>query len=229
MLTIICGENIVKSREYLLQAKEQAKLKGYEIRELRVTDIDQLEKWLFKAPSLFAERVLYITENLVKHLKGKRSKHEYSHIDDLGARQDIYWYDWEKDLSAREITGLKKVIIKEFKLSESIFKLLDQCYPGNKKFFFSTLQTLSETNDEMFIYTLLHRHIRTLLVLKSGDVPKTLPPWQKAKLLGQAEQWTEAKLATFYEGLARIDLTTKTSSNIFGIKGSIEVLASRIL
>jgi hypothetical protein len=48
--------------------------------------------------------------------------------------------------------------------------------------------------------------------------------WQAGKLSKQASYWKEGKLEAFYDGLARIDVSIKTSSNIHGLGKSLDIL-----
>ncbi len=131
--------------------------------------------------------------------------------------------DWEEK-SGREIK-LKPSEIKEFKLSNTVFQLQEACYPGNLKTFIKSLNTVSETQDEGFIFTMLSRHIRTLLLTKTDQLPTSVPFWMKKKFLDQTNRWSLEGLLGFYEGIARLDSSIKTSNNLYGIKGSLELLS----
>jgi len=76
---------------------------------------------------------------------------------------------------------------------------------------------------------MLYRHIRLLVLLLTDGLSDKLPPWQKYKVLGQAKKWEKQSLIDFYSGLIRIEIGSKTSSNPYGIRKSIEILACHYL
>lgn len=225
MLQIICGEDSAASRNYFHQLKSEYKKKGYEIKLVPASDVEELPKWILESPSLFAPQTLYVTENLIRKLKQKKSKELYSRVDEAAASGDVIWIDWENDLGARDITTLKHHKVKEFKPSESIFGYLEKCYPGNLKGFVESGDKLLDTVEEGFIFAMLSKHIRTLLLIQNNATPKTVQAWQAGKLRSQASRWKPEKLVSFYAGLARIDVSLKTSSNMHGIKKSVDILA----
>ncbi|MEN9328393.1 MAG: hypothetical protein RI947_1201 [Candidatus Parcubacteria bacterium] len=225
MLQIICGEDVTASRTYFQQLKTEYKKKGYEIKLVPMSEVEELPKWILESPSLFAPQILYVTENLVRKLKQKKSKELYSRIDEAGAAADVFWIDWENDLTSRDITTLKNHKIKEFKPAESIFGYLDKCYPGNLQGFVESGEKLLDTVEEGFIFAMLSKHIRTLLLIQNNAAPKTIQAWQAGRLRSQVARWKPDKLIAFYEGLARIDVSLKTSSNMHGIKKSVDILA----
>ena len=116
-------------------------------------------------------------------------------------------------------------VVKEFKPSQNIFKLLDSCYPGNLKTFLNTLQTLSESTEDIFIFIMLARHMRNILSVKLGEKIPKLASWQLGKLSNQARYWDEKNLINFYQGLHRIDVNSKTNGTPFSVKKSLDILA----
>lgn len=136
--------------------------------------------------------------------------------------------DWEDQVSARElkITG---AAVKEFKPAQNIFKLLDACYPSNLKTFLKILHEIPAKTEEGFVYIMLVRHIRNLLLAKSGAVNAKLASWQLAKMRQQAKLWQDEPLISFYDGLYRIDVSTKTGKNPYSLGKSLDILASYFL
>lgn len=227
MLTIICGEDTIASRQYFQKIKEDYKTKGYEICLISKADSETIRIETSEMDSLFSPKRAFFSEHLVKYLKRSKSKEVLAEIQAV-MKTDIEWFDWEQ-YQAREIANPKGATIKEFKPSSSIFKLLDECYPGNLKQFMTDSAAVLETQEDGFIYAMLCKHIRGLILAKSGSLPSSTSPWQRGKLSTLARLWPEDKLIAFYEGLGRIDVSVKTSSSPYGIKKSLDILACYLL
>lgn len=215
MLTIICGEDTVSSRDYFKKLKAEFQNKGYQIYYLLPQDLREISSLPSSSPTLFGDKIAYFTENLLAKLKDKKIP-------------SIPIIDWEEK-SLYQLKIPKGAVVKEFKLPISIFKLLDACYPGNLNNFLKILHQLSDKIDDGFIFVMLAKHIRNLLIIKLGERLDKLSPWQLKKIKTQSKFWSLKKLINFYEGLYRIDLRTKTSKNPFDIRRSLDILACYIL
>lgn len=223
MLTIVCGEDTSASRDHYQKLKKHYTENGYEVVNIPKADLETIRTYTTETESLFSPKRAFFSEHLVKFLKKSKNKTTLQEIQDI-MKSDIHWYDWEQ-YQAREITNPKGATMKEFKPPQSIFMLLDICVPGNREQFITMTAQLAQTVEDGFIYTMLWKHIRNLVIVKSGVPSTTVPAWQKLKLMAQAQRWQQDKLVGFYEGLARIDQTIKTSSNPYGIKKSLDILA----
>jgi hypothetical protein len=227
MLTIICGEDIPAARQQLVSLKEKYKEKGYAIRQIPLNELPQIYKSSQGVVDLFGQESVYFVDNISSKYKG-RGKNEFKDtIADISKNPTTHIVSWEEGKSAYDLSTIKKLAttFDEYKPSRTIFQLLDDCYPGNLKTFLSSLEIVSTSQDILFVYTLLWRHIRKLLLANEHIFDKSIQSWQKPKLIQQANMWDNKKLIYFYEGLIRIDQGMKTSSSTFDMKESIEILA----
>ncbi len=230
MLTIICGEDIVTSRNYFTSIKNQYSLKGYEINNITHQDIDKLLMWLGESVSLFSQKKLFSAENLNKYLKkkadaqGNKILEELKKIEKSKAVELIVW----EGIAQRELKLVKTGKVKEFKPSQTIFKLLDSLYPGNKTSFVTQLNNLNNVEDT-FIFIMLTKHVRNLILVKEGEIPQRMQSWQIYKLKSQLKYWKIDNLINFYEALFKIEMGSKTSSSPYSIKESLEILACHFL
>ena len=224
MLTIICGEDSVESRRYFIDQQRLLKEKGFEIVNVDYHQVLELDETGNSESSLFATKRAYFTQSLNKKIFKKMSEKNEKKIKAIVDSKSIQVYDWEEETSARDLKTIKGAVVKEFKPSQTIFKLLDSCFPGNLKTFLSTLQTLSESTEDIFIFIMLARHIRNILSVKMGEKIPKLASWQLGKLANQAKYWEEKNLINFYQGLHRIDLNSKTNGTPFTIKKSLDIL-----
>ena len=233
MLTIICGEDIVASRNYLSQMKNEFSKKGEEVTNLSPQEVPDILKWQGDNLNLFSSKLIFITEHLESSIIRKRGKKSVKKstvktleeiVLEIAGRKDIELINWEEK-AGREVKLKDSAKVKEFKPSKSIFKLLESCSPGNLKVFVETLSIISESQDETFIFIMLYRHIRTLLLAHEGIFANTVQSWQRHNLSSQTKLWTQNKLSDFYEGLYRIETSTKSGTNPYGVKKSLEILA----
>ncbi|MEO6508473.1 MAG: hypothetical protein ABIO02_00815 [Patescibacteria group bacterium] len=227
MLTIICGEDTIASRTYFINLQSEYQKKGFYIEKILPNQIEEVIKMNGNEGMLFNGEKLYSVQGLTTYTARKKSKEFEGVIKKLIEDKEITVLDWEEK-SAREIK-LKATDVKEFKPSQTVFQLQESLYPKNLKQFLITLNMLAETQEEGFIFTMLARHSRTLLLTKTNQLPSTVPPWMKQKLKAQADRWTVEGLSGFYEGIAKLDTSIKTSTNLYGIKGSLELLGCYFL
>lgn len=229
MLTIICGEDVIASRNYYSYLYESYKKRQYSIEFVKANELSKITKWMGESASLFAEKSIFFTENLSKKIQRKGAGEISKTIDKIILMKDVEVVSWEQEKQKRELKISSKAKIKEFKPDKTIFKFLDACFRGNIKNFLYTLNNLPKTTDDLFIFVMLVRHIRNLLLVKHGIVPKNIQKWQLWKLESQAKLWKKNDLEEFYHGLHKIDIALKTSKNPYSVKKSLDILACYFL
>ena len=225
MLITVCGEDSIASRNYVNTLKQEYKKKEYEIKHIPAREILDVIKSGANSISLFEQRRVFFIESLNTYISSIKDKAVIKEIEELATNKNIDILNWEDGKSSRDIKAKLLGTIKEFKPDKSVFNLLDACIPGNLTHFITILNQVTETQDEGFAYAMLCKHIRTLILAGSDSLPSSVPSWQKYKLIGQAKKWDLEKLVSFYDGLAKVDVSLKTSNNIHGVKNSLELLA----
>lgn len=224
MLTIICGEDSIASRNYFTDQQKIFKEKNFDVVDLDYHQVLDLDETGASESSLFSTQRVYFTNSLNKKVLKKINGKTEKKIKDIIGSKEVQVYDWEEETSARDLKPIKGMIIKEFKPNQNIFKLLDSCYPGNLKTFLNNLNSLSGSTEDIFIFIMLARHMRNILIVKSGEKIPKLMSWQIAKLSNQAKFWELKNLINFYEGLHRIDVNSKTNGTPFSVKKSLDIL-----
>lgn len=232
MIHLFCGEDSIRSRKAYTDHIEKCITEGFEAHHLRASEItDILRK--SGEQSLFSQQILYVTEGLEKvpFRKSAKTKKDsfYDTVLQLAQSKEILLASWEEDRQARLCKLKDSTIIHESRLSDSIFTFFESIKPKNKVIFITKLRSLLETQEEMFVFIMLQRHIRALVQIMQSDAHSALPPWQKAKLMTQAQAWDSRSLLDFYAGLIKIEIGTKTSANPYGIQKSLEILACHYL
>ncbi|QQS43628.1 hypothetical protein IPM65_05780 [Candidatus Roizmanbacteria bacterium] len=226
MLTIIAGEDTIRSREKLQELKEQYKQKGYSIDLVAIADIPDLLKNADGVTNLFGQESVYITENASSKYKGRAKTPYKDAVQQIAKSSVIHLIDWEEGKSSYDLATIKKIATTfyEAKPEKTIFELLDACYPGNLEDFLRSLEIVNASQDMGFIYALLCRHVRKLYLASEGIIDTKTPPWQRGRISFQAKKWDTQKLMKFYEGLARIDTSMKTNTTPYDLKKSVELL-----
>ena len=228
MLTIICGEDSVASYNYFYNLKNEFKKKEYEIYDIEPSDISEITSWRGESESLFSIKKAFFIQNLNKKTN-KKNLNQLKIINQLINSKDIEVISYEEGIPSRFLKFGEKAKIKEFKISENIFKLLDACYPNNLKNFVSLLNSVKANADEIFIFIMLTRHMRNVLAIKIDPNSSKLAPWQAAKLKHQASLWQTEKLVSFYNSFHNIDLSMKTNSSPYSPCNSLDILSSYYL
>lgn len=226
MLTVIAGENVVSSRQKLLDLKSKYLEKGYEVSEISVDNVESLLNDYDGVMNLFGQEPVYIVENLAKKYKGRAKTTFKEAVQNIAKKQTLHLISWEEGKSAYEISGLKRIAstFDEHKLDQNIFGLLENCYPKNLNIFLKDLEKVEKTQDAGFIYAMLCKHVRKLLLAKEDFFDKKTAPWQKSRIKSQSEKWEKKLLTNFYEGLCKIDRSIKTNSTTYDLKQSMEYL-----
>ena len=227
-MTIVCGEDSVASYDYFFNLKKEFKEKEYEIYDIDPLKIDEITSWRSESPSLFSNKKVFFIQNLNKKTNKKNLK-QFKTINQLIESKYIEVVLYEEETPSRFLKFGEKAKIKEFKISENIFKLLDACYPGNFKNFVLLLNSVRTNADEIFIFIMFTRHIRNLLTIKIDPSSSKLASWQAAKLKHQAALWQLDKLISFYYSFHKIDLSIKTSSSPYSPCNSLDILTSYYL
>ena len=93
----------------------------------------------------------------------------------------------------------------------------------------TNLEAFTTTDNEHFVFSMLVKLARNLILVKSGEIPPRMQTWQAGKLRRQAMLWKEDNLILFYEALYKIEAGTKTGTTPFSLKESLAILACHFL
>lgn len=223
MFTLVCGEDSVASWNALMQKKKNLTDQHIEVSDIAPRDLEDAIKD-GGAVSLFATQIAYITTGLVSYLKRKKSKPS-DYFSQLQKNKEVIVIDWENGKSLYELGLRKESYTEEYKPSADIFSLLDFCVPGKRKDFVDHLHKVLTLQEEVFVYTMLHKHVRSLLVASTNPTKVAGAPFMVSRIKSQARKWDTPKLIKMYEGLARIDISRKTNASPYSIGQSLEILA----
>lgn len=225
MIAIICGEDIVASRDYLNEVlKKNNEKNGSSVQSVSPAEIVELSLQDSAPISLF-DTPVYLLENASKKITRKGSGDLYKALLKIAKSSEIELFIWESGIGKREIKTADLGAVKEFKPSSSIFSLLDQCYPSNLEHFVAEFYKVVTPQTELFIHIMLTRHVRTLLAIRLGEIPPRMMSWQLGKLKAQASRWNAKDLLDFYEKLLSIEVQLKTGRSVYSVAESITLLS----
>lgn len=226
MLTIICGEDSVKSREYLQQLLSEYRKKSVSHEYITKDDLPRLSRTEVQSTDLFGNASVYVIENLNKALGRKSAKDTlWNALEAINKNPHVVLLDWEKETASRDLRIGKMGAVKEFKPDANVFTFVEACYPGNLKRFLTLLGKVATPQNDMLVYVLLVRHVRNLVLMAIGDPAASLQPWQRGKLAAQSKLWSKNTLLDFYDKLLAIEISLKTGKSIYSLKESIEIVA----
>lgn len=226
MITILHGDDVLRSRDALAQFIEQ--LHGKEIIRLDGKSLDPtILVQSFESHSLFKNERVVVIENLLSSQRSPKQRTELVAYLKRGAF-DADVLLWEGKPAGKYIISLKKqknVRVREFKMPSTIFKLLDSLSPGNTPAGLALLrETLANSVPEI-VFTMFVRQFRLLLALSThADIEETkrLAPWQAVRIARQASYFTANQLKACYRELMLIDFRVKTGKTPLALTKHLE-------
>ena len=223
MLIILHGENIIDSRNKLVELINDAKNKNKSIERLDAKKINPgiLESKLIKQ-DLFGTEITIIIEELHSLPRSKQK----NILVELIAKSEVNVILWEKrKLTATMLKKFPQAKTIEFKLSNSLFNWLDSL-SGNKKNRKQQITTLHQAlkdEDPYLCLIMLARQTRMLIQVKeSGTMAGS--PWMVQKIKKQSQLFSLQQLLNIHRQLLNIDLHQKTSTNALNLDQELDLL-----
>lgn len=223
MITILHGGDIVSSRKVLEAIRASHDKQDTIILDAKKTDFSSL-KLALETPAFFSHSRLVILENFFGTNPKKESLDYLSSGEPLADL--VVWEN--KEISQRLPAKLSRSAqIRLFKTPAVVFKFLDSLYPKNARDGLLLLHKTLEKSSASLVFYLLVRHVRELILVKSGQ-RKGLAFWKLRKLLAQVEYFSFESLRKLYRKLLLIDLQQKTGQSRFDLIGELEMIVLEI-
>lgn len=209
MITLIHGLDIVSSRKILSELKKKSV--NYEIvcfngNSLAFSDFVTA----CDSTSLFGTKKNIIIENLFSSGQSQTKEKILEYLKTNKILHDIIM--WEKQEITRTtldkyVKGAKIILAKT---PLYIFKLMDSL-GENPQITLGLFQTVLKDRDAEFIYVMLIRQIRLLIIAKDAGLTelKKLVSWQALKIFEQSKRFTLEKLISSYRNLLSIEYKVK--------------------
>jgi DNA polymerase III delta subunit len=225
---VYCGDDIVSSRKAFLNHLEGFSKDGLEIAKIAGKELSLESLEMLSCPvSLFGEKRALAIESL---LAGQKTKEKEKIIDKLALLSDCSVVIWEgKEFSKTDqLKYPKNFIFKNFKLPQVLFSFLDALSPGNTGANLKYLHEVLITVEASYLFLMLVRQIRLLILAQNEKALAKLAPWQRSKLVKQAKAFPLPKLLDIYKKLLQIDYQQKTSSLSLPLAQTLELLITEI-
>lgn len=225
---ILHGENHADSRDFLLSVVEQAKAKGLDI--VYVNGQTALVSELLTAArsqSLITLGQLLVIENFIT-LNKKAGDTLLKILETKDENTFVVF--WEKKTIAPSLASSlgKSILVRHFKIPNSIFKFLDTLSPNNQEQALKLLQNTKKSTSAEFLLAMIARQLRLLIWTKMEPATLTAAAWQKKKLTEQAKKFDEKQLLDLHKKLLEIDRLEKRSELPENLYSSLELLVASI-
>ncbi len=230
MLTLIHGSDTAASRKFFLE--EKGKYSGVEFlkgSQINLTDLCQL----LEGRGLFEDnRAIFIEQFLTERKKSAEKDAVISYLIKQAKNNAIFL--WEgKELDRTTLSQFKEASIKLYKLSSTLFTLLDGIKPDNGTQLVQLFHKSLETSDAEMIFFMLIRQFRILLAISEkatetiSEVSR-LAPWQKGKFERQTNLFEKDYLRQLYSKLFQIELAQKTGTLSSSLTSTIDFFLTGI-
>ena len=225
MITIVHGENLVKSREKLFQLKQLAKNNNQELTSLLAKQINfpTLEKALY-AHDLFGQQHCLIIEELHSLAHSKIRNKYIEQIQKAGQNLDIILWE-KKSLSKSNLQKFPRAQVFTYPMGKALWDFLDALQPraSSKKQLLLALNEAVEQDSAELCFIMISKRIGDLLALKLGS-EMNMHPFVKNKLKQQQLLFTQAQLLNAHQQLYQLDKKLKRSQNLLSLRSELDLL-----
>ena len=222
MITILHGENKIKSRDKLVQiiASLQDKNQDFNRLDAKKITLPQLEKTLAQT-SLFGTTETVLIEGIHSLPRSKKKDALIAIIPN--AQKDVVL--WEKRvLTPTMLKKFPSARVELFKLTNSLFSWLYLFSPQTSvKKHLRSMDEAIQANGEHMCFVMLMRQIRLLIQVKDGGKPGGAP-FMIRKLQQQAQYFSLDQLLEIHSNLFEIDQKMKSSKGFLSLKQDLDLL-----
>jgi DNA polymerase III delta subunit len=226
-MIIIHGENIIASRQKLIEIIDLAKNQKQEIirQESKTLDEARLEE-LLGSSDLFGTKKTIIIESLHSLQTSKKKKLLIKMCANSELHNLVLWE--KRTLTKTMLKQFGTAENYEFKASKTLFAWLDLF--GQKNTETKKLQLLHEAinkDGEYFCFIMLIRQFRLLIQAKTGEKIGGAP-FMITKLNKQAALFTIEELLKTYKEILKMDYALKTSKNLLSMSQWLDLLSIKL-
>lgn len=207
-MIIIHGDDNRRSYEQLTELMESYKERGFTILSHQASELDTtgLEQKLIPA-DLFGQQNLLVINGL---FSGPKTKNKDSLKNSLKFHQDKQIIIYEsKEVTANSLKPFTQAKKEVYKIPPAIFDFLESVVPGSSNSLDLFTLLLNEGTGPEFVFAMLVRQIRLLILAKSDPIEVKIHPFAKRKLFIQVQKFGINQLLDLHHRLYRIDRQLK--------------------
>jgi len=225
-LIILHGENLIASRDKLVQLISEARKKDCSIVQLDALKLSPaiLEQAL-ESKTLFGEKKLIVVEGLHSLPPSKKKRSLIQLLATIKSETESFSLVlWEKrTLTKTMLKQFSNAKIEEYKLSKLIWQFLDGLGKNeiNLKDQLTLLHQVLAQEDTHFIFLMIIRQVRLLIKAKEGNFSGA--PFMMTKLKKQSLYFSLPQLLQLHEQLFFIDARLKESRNLLDLKSELDL------
>ncbi len=200
-------DNFQSRRELSEDLKKYPQIKHFESGEITAENLIQASGGLFSQGNTALVLEKFFT------LRGKKLTQATEYIKKLN--KSIDFFIWEnKRLYPNMINKLPTKKVREFKLPNTIFKLLDSIGNTSHRQLLKYLESCFQTHPPELIFFLIQKRLRQMILAKIGSDQLPGANWQKQKLYKQVKNLSEKLIITWY--IKTIDIEWKNKTGRLG-------------
>jgi len=225
---VYSGDDLVSSRRAFVGQIETWQKQGLEVIKLSGKEVTPESLELLSGPtSLFGNQRAIAIEGL---LSGQKSKEKEKVIETIAKLLNCYITIWENKEygKADQLKYPKNFVFKNFKLPAVMFAFLEGLVPSKTKNNLDLLRQALSQVEPGYLFLMLVRQIRLLILAKDEKDVLKIAPWQKGKLMAQAKLFKIENLISLYQELLEIDYQQKTSGSPYSLSQQLELLITEI-
>ncbi len=215
---ILHGENNLASSKRLVELCDQQKNLGNKVINLDANNLklENLRQELEPA-DLFGNSNFVCLNGLLSGTK-KKSQEKIIQFLKTENYQNLLLYE-TKGIHAATIKQFKGAVVENFKVEVDIFRFLDKLNPTQKENLLTCFNDLlTKKTEPEFIFAMLTRQVRQLIIAKTNPKQLKAPPFAINKLKQQAGSFTLEQLLNMHADLYHIDLVIKTGKTQLDLK-----------
>ena len=221
MITILHGDNLVSSRNRLVELIDQAKNQKKEIVELNGDKITETDlRQALESPSLFGGDRLVLIERLFVRVKSKAKDQLVRILGEI--TRPVLVIVWEpKEVAKTYLNKLKDSKTELFKTPRVIFQFLDSF---SLKLFHQCLKIEAPE----LIFHLLDRSVSDIIIALDKHALLKQAQWQKDRLVAQARAFSLDQLLALHQQLIDIDTAQKTGTYLTDLSTDLDLLLAKL-
>src|SRR3989338_9190611 len=166
MITIIHGNDIVSSRNFLSELKNKAKdSASFQVASLTITDLAQVltgggifgnDKAIFIEELLSQRKKITHVEDIISYILGNHDAGDF-----------VLWE--EKEIPGTTLKRFTNATVKMFRIPQLVFTFLDSLGPGSGLKSINMLNKTLATSEIELVFYLLVRQFRLLLAMRDEN------------------------------------------------------------
>lgn len=223
MIILIHGDDLVSSREKLLQEKQARD--DNEIISLDGQDIT-LEDLIttLQTPSLLQIKKTLIVEDLLKKKPDKIKDKIISYLVKASEFNPIILWEGKEIGKGLIKKYFSKAKVYTFLIPRLLFKFLDGLAPSSRSNLLLFQQVLEKTDVEL-VFAMMIRQLRYLIIAKDlgSNGLDDLASWQANKFIRQSKYFSLEKLISEYRKLLAIDYNIKTGKTPYSLTQFLDI------